>query len=93
MADRRETEQLLHGLYAARSRGDLEGVCGAFARDVKPGDRILLADGAVELRAVACDETSVRTEVVTGGVIGDHKGINLPGANDLNYPTRLPVRR
>jgi pyruvate kinase len=50
-----------------------------FARDVKPGDRILLADGAVELRAVANDETSVRTEVVAGGVIGDHKGINLPG--------------
>jgi pyruvate kinase len=50
-----------------------------FARDLKPGDRILLADGAVELRAVAKDEKSVRTEVVAGGVIGDHKGINLPG--------------
>jgi pyruvate kinase len=50
-----------------------------FARDVKPGDRILLADGSVELRAVAKDGPSVRTEVVAGGVIGDHKGINLPG--------------
>jgi pyruvate kinase len=50
-----------------------------FANDVKPGDRILIADGAVVLRAVECDETSVRTEVVTGGVISDHKGINLPG--------------
>jgi pyruvate kinase len=50
-----------------------------FARDVKPGDRILLADGTVELRAVAGDETSVRTEVVEGGPIGDNKGINLPG--------------
>ncbi len=52
---------------------------GNFARDVKPGDRILLADGAVELRAVASDEVAVRAEVVTGGAIGDHKGINLPG--------------
>jgi len=52
-----------------------------FARDVKPGDRILLADGALELRAVASDETAVRTEVVTGGVIGNHKGINLPGVH------------
>src|SRR5947209_8192101 len=52
-----------------------------FARDVKPGDRILLADGAVELRAVSKDETSVRTEVVAGGPIGDHKGINLPGVD------------
>jgi pyruvate kinase len=50
-----------------------------FAQEVRPGDRILLADGAVELRAVARDEKSVRNEVVNGGPIGDHKGINLPG--------------
>jgi pyruvate kinase len=50
-----------------------------FARDVQPGDRVLLADGAIELRAVSTDGTSVRTEVVTGGPISDHKGINLPG--------------
>src|SRR5207249_292766 len=50
-----------------------------FARDVKPGDRVLLADGAVELRALEGDGTNVRTEVVHGGPIGDHKGINLPG--------------
>ncbi|MBS1855829.1 MAG: pyruvate kinase [Acidobacteria bacterium] len=50
-----------------------------FARDLQPGDRILLADGAIELRAVSTDGTSVRTEVVTGGPISDHKGINLPG--------------
>ena len=49
------------------------------ARDVKAGDRILLADGSIELRAVASDETAVRTEVINGGPIGDHKGINLPG--------------
>jgi pyruvate kinase len=52
---------------------------GKFARDVKGGDRILLADGAIELRALASDGISVRTEVVHGGHIGDHKGINLPG--------------
>jgi pyruvate kinase len=51
-----------------------------FARDVKPGDRVLLADGAVELKALAADGTSVRTEVVRGGSIRDHQGINLPGA-------------
>jgi pyruvate kinase len=62
--------------------GNCEIACtgyGNFARDVKPGDRILLADGAVELRAVAGDEMAVRTEVLCGGTIGDHKGINLPG--------------
>jgi pyruvate kinase len=52
---------------------------GKFAQEVRPGDRILLADGAVELRAAECDGTSVRTDVVSGGAIGDHKGINLPG--------------
>jgi pyruvate kinase len=50
-----------------------------FARDVQPGDRILLADGAIELRAIASDDVSVRTEVINGGPVGDHKGINLPG--------------
>jgi pyruvate kinase len=67
------TEQLL---------GTPERACtgySRFARDVKPGDRVLLADGSVELRAVSSDGTNVRTEVVHGGPIGDHKGINLPG--------------
>ena len=50
-----------------------------FARDVKPGDRVLLADGSIELRAVESDGISVRTVVVHGGPIGDNKGINLPG--------------
>ncbi|HVE15889.1 MAG TPA: pyruvate kinase, partial [Chthoniobacterales bacterium] len=44
-----------------------------FGKDVKAGDRILLCDGDVELRAIASDEVAVRTEVVTGGRIGDHK--------------------
>jgi pyruvate kinase len=51
-----------------------------FARDVKPGDRVLLADGTVELHALATNGTAVRTEVVRGGAIRDRQGINLPGA-------------
>src|SRR6266516_2256810 len=65
---------------------DVQGTCerastgyARFAQEVQPGHRILLADGAVELRAVASDGTSVRAEVVSGGPIGDHQGINLPG--------------
>src|SRR5579872_6099550 len=50
-----------------------------FARDVQTGDRILLCDGAVVLRALDSDGVAVTTEVITGGVIGDNKGINLPG--------------
>ncbi len=65
---------------------EVEGNCerastsyAKFARDVQPGDRILLADGAIELRAIATDDVAVRTEVIAGGALGDHKGINLPG--------------
>ena len=50
-----------------------------FAQDVQPGHRILLADGTIELVALESDGISVRTRVVSGGPIGDHKGINLPG--------------
>jgi pyruvate kinase len=50
-----------------------------FAKDVKAGDRVLLADGTVELRALKSDGISVRLEVISGGPISDNKGINLPG--------------
>jgi pyruvate kinase len=49
------------------------------ARDVGPGNRVLLADGAVELRALSTDGKAVTFEVILGGTIGDNKGINLPG--------------
>ncbi len=57
-----------------------------FARDVKPGDRVLLADGAVELRVLATNGVSARMCVVSGGPISAHQGINLPGAN-LSIPS------
>ena len=50
-----------------------------FAKDVRRGDRILLNDGACELRATESDGVAVTCEVVSGGEIGDRKGINLPG--------------
>lgn len=50
-----------------------------FANDVRVGDRVLLNDGAVELRALSKSGPEVRFEVVSGGDIGDRKGINLPG--------------
>jgi len=50
-----------------------------FAHDVKPGDRVLLNDGAVTLRARSGDSVSVNFDVISGGPIGNQKGINLPG--------------
>lgn len=52
-----------------------------FVRDVKAGNRVLLADGAVELRIVDKTETDAICEVVRGGVVYDRQGINLPGAD------------
>ena len=47
--------------------------------DVSPGDRLLIDDGKVALVAIAVTDTDVVTEVVVGGVVSNHKGINLPG--------------
>ena len=49
------------------------------ARSVRAGDRLLLADGRVELRVEASNGTEIRTTVVEAGEIGEHKGINAPG--------------
>ncbi len=49
------------------------------ARDVRPGDRLLLADGMLELEAVAVAESDIDCRVITGGRLGAHKGINVPG--------------
>ncbi len=50
-----------------------------FADDVRPGDCVLLNDGAVTLRARSRHGTRVEFDVLTGGPVGDQKGINLPG--------------
>src|SRR5215470_11304711 len=49
------------------------------AQEVSPGSRILLADGLIELRVRAIHGDEVECEVVNGGLLGEHKGINLPG--------------
>ncbi len=51
----------------------------ALANDVKPNDRILLADGLLELRVVSTDGSEISCTVVEGGLLGDRKGMNLPG--------------
>ncbi|HEY1909843.1 MAG TPA: pyruvate kinase [Vicinamibacterales bacterium] len=49
------------------------------ARCVHSGDRLLLADGRIELRVDATDGREIQTTVIDGGEIGEHKGINAPG--------------
>jgi pyruvate kinase len=50
------------------------------AHDVAPGARILLSDGLIELRVRGIHGADVEAEVVNGGMLGEHQGINLPGA-------------
>ena len=46
--------------------------------EVKAGDRILLADGMMELIVDKTTLTEIYCKVITGGVLTSHKGINLP---------------
>ena len=48
---------------------------------VSIGGRILLDDGKLELVVRSISQDSVETEVVLGGVLKSHKGVNLPGAS------------
>jgi len=45
---------------------------------VKPGDRLLIDDGKLHLRAEKCDGKSIVTTVVSGTSISDRKGVSLP---------------
>lgn len=60
-----------------------KNICGTtfkgLAGDCKVGDPLLIDDGRVELRVTNVSATDVETEVVIGGPLSDHKGINLPG--------------
>ena len=83
--------------------GRISTTFAGLARSVRRGDRLLLADGAVELRVDDTDGSSIETTVVEGGPIGEHKGINAPGvplptsaitpkdADDLKFGVSLGV--
>ena len=51
------------------------------ADDVRPGNRVLIDDGNVQLDVTRVTGNRVYLRVVVGGKISDHKGINLPGIN------------
>ncbi|HSM25391.1 MAG TPA: pyruvate kinase [Anaerolineaceae bacterium] len=55
------------------------------ARSVKPGDKILLDDGNLELEAISVDSDTVYAKVIIGGKLTSNKGVNLPGT-DLKIP-------
>jgi pyruvate kinase len=66
--------------------GDFAGVPGRISTTyaelmqvVRAGDTLLLDDGHIELRVEENHGEQLRTTVVDGGMLGEHKGINAPG--------------
>src|SRR5208282_4791788 len=77
---------LQSGAYLTITPRDIEGDAAlisttfpGLAREVQAGARILLSDGLIELRVLRVRGDEVECEVVNGGVLGEHQGINLPG--------------
>jgi pyruvate kinase len=72
-------------------------------RSVRRGDNLLLDDGRLQLRVEDSTNTELRTVVVDGGMLGEHKGINAPGvplpavgltekdAEDLQFGLKLGI--
>ena len=51
---------------------------GELADKVRTGDRLLLDDGKVEIEVESATPQQIRTHVIDGGELGEHKGINAP---------------
>ena len=60
--------------------------------DVKPGDTLLLNDGLISLEVEKIEGTRIHTTVIDGGILSDHKGINLKGGG-LSAPALTDVDR
>ena len=66
---------------SAEDVGDASGASvstSGLSTQLEPGDRVLLADGAAELRVTAVEGTNVTTEVVNGGLVRSRSGVNIP---------------
>jgi pyruvate kinase len=59
------------------------------ADDVSMGDPILINDGAIRLEVLEISGKDVRCRVVVGGMLSNHKGINLPGTA-VSIPALTP---
>ena len=73
--------------------GDESGVGVALEtlhEDLTPHDILLLNDGMITLQVVEIDGTRVHTTVVNGGILSDHKGINLKGGG-LSAPALTEI--
>jgi pyruvate kinase len=61
------------------SGDEIPNTYAALADDVSVGDRVLLDDGLMELRVIEVIKPRVVCRVIRGGLLREHKGMNLPG--------------
>jgi pyruvate kinase len=78
--------QLIAGKRITITPREIEGTASlvgtvfkTLAENLEPGSRILLSDGLIELRVEQVKGVDVVCEIVNGGMLGENKGINLPG--------------
>ncbi len=86
------SEMLETGQTFTFTTQDVEGDCEHCSitfkdlpKDVKRGDRILVDDGLIEMYVSSTSKTEIVCEVLNGGRIASHKGINVPGTR-LSLP-------
>ena len=74
-----DKEKVILAPEASATESELPTGYDQLAQDVKPGDRILLDDGLLELRVTEIKVDRVICRVIRGGLLKEHKGMNLPG--------------
>jgi len=82
-------------IQKAAVRGDEKAISCTYPQmvdDVRVGERILIDDGLIELKAVAKTNDYLDCAVVAGGTLRPHKGINLPGVK-ISAPALTPKDR
>ncbi len=78
--------QLGHQSLAAPTVVEIPVTYQHLARDVRPGARILINDGLIELLVEQVGGGSIDCRVIIGGTVTSHKGLNLPGTR-VSAPT------
>lgn len=58
----------------------------ALTGEVRPGELIFINDGLIRLKAREIQGDTIVTDVLKGGVLSDHKGVNFP-QSDLHVPS------
>ena len=84
--ERHEPVELKSGLTVTITPRDVVGTAARIsttfpdlASELAPGSRVLLRDGLIELRVRTVRGKDVVCDILNGGMLGEHQGINLPG--------------